>query len=279
MVIAVLKYTWFASMKSRWSSKTILITGASGGIGAELAKQLAAKGANLYLCSRSTDRLERLRESLERPEEHKVLPLDVSDPKKVESFLQEHEKEMTQVDVLINNAGISQRALTWQASHASERLIMETNYFGAIALAKAVLPGMIDRNQGMIINMSSVVGKFGFPLRSSYAASKHALHGYFDSLRAELNAQKKAIHVMLVCPGRIATEISLSAVTADGSKQNEMDPGLAKGISPKACASRILRAAERRRAEVYIGKEQFLIYLKRYFPGLFRKLVSKIKPK
>lgn len=266
-------------MSNYWQNKIVWITGASSGIGAALAQELAKKGGRLILSARSADKLKALRLSLQNPENHITIPIDVSDTSQISSAIVEHEDLVHQVDVLINNAGISQRALTWEASPASERLIMETNFFGAIALAKAVLPGMLRRNTGQIINLSSVVGKFGFPLRSSYSASKHALHGYFDSLRAETQAAGKNLHIMLVCPGRIATNISLSAVVADGSKQNEMDPGLAAGLSPEYCARRIISAAEDHKAELYIGKEQFLIYLKRFLPALFRKVVSHIKPK
>ncbi|MEX2597210.1 MAG: SDR family NAD(P)-dependent oxidoreductase [Salibacteraceae bacterium] len=266
-------------MSTYWKHKTVWITGASSGIGEALSQQLAARGAHLILSSRSEEKLNQVCSTLPNSNMHKVLALDVSNQEDLERVLSDSKKITKTVDVLINNAGISQRALTWEANQQSERLIMETNFFGSIRLAKEVLPNMILRNFGLIINISSVVGKFGFPLRSSYAASKHALHGYFDTLRAEAQAEKKNINVLMVCPGRIATNISLSAVVADGSKQNEMDPGLSNGLTPEYCAKRIIKAAEKGKSEIYIGKEQLLIYLKRYFPGIFRKLVSKFKPK
>lgn len=273
------KIYWFAVVSIFWQNKRVWITGASSGIGEALARQLARKGALLVLSARGVEKLEVIKAQLPNSEQHLIIPLDVSNSEEIRATVATHASLLGKIDVLINNAGISQRALTWEASAASERLVMETNFFGAIALSKAVLPGMLSRNSGQIINMSSVVGKFGFPLRSTYAASKHALHGYFDSLRAEVQAAGKNLHIMLVCPGRIATNISLSAVVADGSRQNEMDPGLAAGLSPEYCARRIISAAEGHKAELYIGKEQFLIYLKRFLPALFRKVVSHIKPK
>lgn len=260
-----------------WNNKTIWVTGASSGIGEAIVNEVAADGAKLILSSRSKDKLEAFKNQLPNAEKHIVLPIDVSNPEAVQKAVSENAELLSTVDVLVNNAGISQRAHTWEASHESERHIMETNYFGPIVLAKAVLPGMMKRNSGHIINMSSIVGKIGFPLRSSYAASKHALHGYFDTLRAELHDTN--IHVMLVCPGRIKTNISLNAVTGDGTKHGEMDPGQAGGIPADVCAHKILSAAKNHKAELYIGKEQALIYLDRYLPSIFRAVVSKFNPK
>lgn len=262
---------------SYWSNKTVWVTGASSGIGEAISIEMAQSGAKLILSSRNREKLEVFKNSLPNSQNHVVLPIDVSNATAVQEVVSANKALLETVDILVNNAGISQRAYTWEASHESERHIMETNYFGPIVLAKAVLPGMMKRNFGHIINMSSVVGKIGFPLRSSYAASKHALHGYFDTLRAELVG--KNIHVMVVCPGRIKTNISLNAVTGDGTKHGEMDPGQAGGIPADVCAHKILSAAQRHKAELYIGKEQFLIYLDRYFPRLFRAIVSKFNPK
>lgn len=260
-----------------WKNKLVWVTGASSGIGEALVQELAAKGAHLILSSRRQETLEQLCNSLPDRENHHVLPLDLANPQTLATALEAHKDLLSKVDALFNNAGISQRALTWEASSASERRVMEINFFGTVAITKAVLPAMVTRGTGSIIVMSSATGKFGFKLRSSYAASKHALHGYFESLRAELKG--KDISITLVCPGRINTPISLNALTADGSAQNEMDPGLAVGIPAEVCARKTIRAAERGKAEIYIGKEQVLIYLNRYFPGLFRKVVRNINPK
>lgn len=262
---------------SYWKDKTIWITGASSGIGEAFVKQLAAEGAKIILSSRNAEKLKSFKQTLPNPSDHTVIVLDVSNPEKLKAAIETNKSLISQVDVLINNAGISQRALTWEASHESERQIMETNYFGAIRLAKAVLPGMMKRNQGQIINMSSPAGKFGFPLRSSYSASKHALHGYFDTLRAELHNTN--IKILLACPGRVDTNMSVNAVTSDGSKNGSKDARLASGLSPAAAAKIILRAAKKGKAELYIGKEQILIYLNRYLPSVFRAIVSKFNPK
>lgn len=262
---------------SYWKNKTILVTGASSGIGEAFAKQLATDGAKLLLSSRNAEKLEALKKQLSNAEQHLVLPIDVSNPENIKTVIAANQSLFDNIDVLINNAGISQRALTWEASHESERQIMETNFFGPIVLTKAVLPGMMKRNAGQIINMSSPAGKFGFPLRSSYSASKHAMHGYFDTLRAELVG--KNVKVLLACPGRVDTNMSVNAVTSDGSKNGSKEARLAGGLSADNAARIILRAAKKGKAELYIGKEQILIYLNRYLPSVFRAIVSKFNPK
>ena len=261
---------------SFWNNKTVWITGASSGIGEAVAKTLAPKGAKLILSSRRESVLQDLVLSIDHSENHKILPLDVSNSAELTSVIQEHQSLLNSVDVLINNAGISQRSLTWDASPESERQLMETNYFGAVTVARAVLPGMMERQQGNIVILSSPAGKFGFPLRSSYAASKHALHGYFESLRAEL--KETDIRISFLLPGRVQTEIGHNALTGDGTPANSMDERLARGITAEECALAIIKAAEKGSAEVYLGREQVLIYLHRYAPWLFRWVVKRIKP-
>lgn len=259
-----------------WNNKLVWITGASSGIGEALCQALDQRGATLILSSRSEEKLKKLRSTLKHADKHHVVPLDVSDSNSIKQCAASNAELLAKVDVLINNAGISQRSLSWETTEEAERKVMETNFFGATALTKIVMPGMLERNSGHIAVISSVVGKMGFSLRTSYAASKHALHGYFDSLRVDLKDHK--IGITLVCPGRIKTNISFNALTADGSQHGKMDSGQAGGIPADVCATRIIRAMEQRKAEIYIGKEQILIYLKRFWPAIFRKIVTRIKP-
>jgi len=260
-----------------WNRKRVWVTGASSGIGEAFARALAATGSQVILSSRSAEKLETLKSQLSG-DGHVIIPIDVSSDISIQEALRHHADVISKVDVLINNAGISQRSLTWEASRESERLIMETNFFGATALTRAVLPGMMKRNSGMFINMSSPAGMFGFPLRSSYSASKHALHGYFETLQAELKSQQKDIHILMALPGRVRTNMSVNAVTGDGTKQGTMDERLNAGLEPEVCVERILRAAERKRATIYLGREQLLIFVKRFFPSIFRSIVTKFKP-
>jgi short-subunit dehydrogenase len=181
------------------------------------------------------------------------------------------------IDVLINNGGISQRSLTWETPLEVDDRIFSINYFAAVILTKAVLPGMMERGGGAIAATSSITGKFGFPLRSAYAASKHAVHGFFETLGIELADQN--ISVTVAIPGRVRTNISVNALTSTGEKHGKMDPGQAGGISPERCARKYLDAIHRGKREVFIGgKELMMAHIRRFLPSLFFRLARKIDP-
>ena len=260
---------------SYFKDKVVWITGASSGIGEALAIELSKRGAILILSARSKDRLEAVRRRCENAGRHEVLALDLSDIDALHEKADEAAGYYGRIDILINNGGVSQRSLALETSVDVDRRLIETNYLGPVALTKAVLPGMIARKQNAhIVVVSSLTGKFGTPLRSGYAASKHALHGFYDALRAELWREK--VFVTIVCPGYIRTNISVNAMTGDGSPQGTMDRGQANGMSPEACARRILRAVEAGKNEVYIGgMEKMGVYLKRFFPGFFSRIIRK----
>jgi short-subunit dehydrogenase len=153
------------------------------------------------------------------------------------------------------------------------RTLMEINYFAPVALTKAILPSMLEKKSGHFVVISSLVGKFGTPLRSGYAASKHALHGFFDSLRAEEG--RKGINVTLVCPGFIRTDISLHALVGDGGKHGKMDKGQAQGMPVDRCAAEILKGVAARKQEIYVGgRDKYVVYVKRFFPRLFSRMVA-----
>lgn len=257
-----------------YQDQVVWITGASSGIGAALAIAFAARGARLVLSARRQDRLEAVRAQCAHPARHDLVPVDLMDTAGIvaaaESVLRRHGR----VDILVNNGGVTQRSLVKDTRLDVDRQIMETNYFGAVALTKALLPSMLSRRSGDIVVISSLVGHFSTPLRSAYAASKHALHGFFDALRAEVHAD--GLHVMLVCPGFVRTDISLRALTGDGSPQGTMDAGQAAGIAPEECAGRILAGLDRRKDEIVIGgRETRYLFLHRFFPGLFRRAMRK----
>jgi short-subunit dehydrogenase len=157
-----------------------------------------------------------------------------------------------------------------------DRRLMEVNYFGTIALTKAILPHFTGRGKGHIAVVSSLVGKFGTPYRSAYAASKHALHGFFDSLRAELH--EKGVIITMLCPGFIHTQVSVNALTADGSPLGRMDEAQAEGMDPDRCAREMLAALRREKEEAYMGgKEKYGVWLKRFMPSLFSKILRRSK--
>jgi short-subunit dehydrogenase len=258
--------------------KVVWITGASSGIGEALTYEMARQGAKIILSSRREDELQRVKNNcLGESEHYKILPLDLTKVETLKSSAEQAESFFGQVDILINNGGISQRALASKTSMEVEREIMEVNFFSAIAVTKYVLPKMIARQSGHLIAISSLVGKFGTPFRSTYAASKHALHGYFDSLRAEI--WKENIKVTIICPGYIQTNVSLNALTETGDKYNIMDKNQAEGLPASQCAKAIIKAIQSNQEEIYIGgKEIAGVYLKRFFPNLLSKVVRQIQP-
>lgn len=266
------------SIKSKFNNKVVWITGASSGIGEATAHEFARNGAKLILSARRADKLEDVAIRCRNlGAEAQVLTIDLEQTDALPSKAKEAEAMYGRIDVLFNNGGISQRALTWETSIEVDRRIMEVNYFSGVILTKAVLPGMMERNEGWIIATSSISGAFGFPLRSAYAAAKHAIFGFYESLRAEL--AETNVKSTVVAPGRINTPISLSAIDKDGNAHGEMDPGQAKGISAEDCAKQIVHAAAKGKAEAVIGgSEIMMVYLRRLFPRIFFRLVSKIDP-
>ena len=258
------------------SGKVCWVTGASSGIGEALSIGLNQQGAKLIISARRKEELERVKRACSIPDQVYILPLDLSN---IDSFHTKVEKAVNafgSVDVLLNNGGISQRSLAWETSLEVDRQLMEINFFGTVALSKALLPHFMERKSGHYLIVSSLVGKFGSPLRSSYAASKHALHGFFDSLRAEHHLDN--IKVTIVCPGFIKTQVSVNALTAKGEKQNVMDDAQANGMSAEECARQIIKAVEKEKEEVNIGgKETVGIYVKRFLPSLFSRIIRKAK--
>lgn len=258
------------------SNKLVWITGASSGIGEQLAYSLIKRGARLIISSRDLAKLEYVKANCEEMGgECHICPLDLSNAQQVEKIADKVLSRFDTIDLLINNGGVSQRSKAMETDMEVERKIMETNFFGAVAITKKVLPNMISNGKGHIAVTSSITGKFGFKLRSSYAASKHALHGYFESLRLEL--ADKNINVTIVCPGFIKTEISKSALTKDGLKHAKMDQAQQGGLSPEKCSEIYIKAIEKNRKEKLIGgNELMMVHFKRFLPILFNKIAARV---
>lgn len=263
-------------MSNQFNNKVVWITGASAGIGESLAMAMAAEGAILVLSARNETALDAVAAKCKEAGAARVLvqPLDLSHPESLESIGARVIKVLGTVDVLINNGGVSQRSLVKDTPFNLYRQLMEVNFFGAVALTKAVLPAMIAQQSGQIVTISSLVGKLGSPLRSGYAASKHALHGFFDSLRAEVF--EDGINVLLVCPGFIKTAVSLNALNAEGLATGKMDKNQDEGMLPSELAKKVLAAIRKGREEIYVGgMEIWSLYIKRFFPKLINKIVRK----
>lgn len=257
-------------------NQVVWVIGASSGIGRATAKAFAEAGANVILSARQVSELEALAQEISA--ETLVLPLDLTDEEGRASAVQTAEAWRGRVDILVNNAGISQRALALETTEETLRQLMEVNFFGTVALTKLIAPHMIARKSGQIVVVTSVTGQVATPLRSGYAASKHALHGYFDALRAELH--ETGVDVTLIMPGFVRTNISVSAVTADGSPLGKLEENTAGGISAEECAEGILQATAKRKREKLIGGKEILsVYLKRFAPGLLARMVPKAIPK
>lgn len=261
-----------------FSNKIIWITGASSGIGEALAIGWAAYRPKLIISGRNTEKLETVKTLCEQKgAECTIVPIDLTKPESIEEAAKKVFSIYSAVDILVNNGGISQRSTALETPVEVDRTLFETNFFGAISLTKKVLPAMVRNKGGNIVVISSVVGKFGFPLRTAYSASKHALQGYFDSLRAEMTSDN--IKVTIVSPGRIYTNISLNAIDKDGKKHGVMDSGQANGMPVDVCAKKIIRAVKRNKKDILIGRSELLmVYIHKYLPWLYYKMASKVKP-
>ena len=259
-----------------FKDKIVWITGASSGIGAEMAKQFNAQGAKVVLSARNVDRLRGVQTMLSVPGHAMLLPLDLANNTDYSDLVSKVLTQFGRIDFLINNGGLSQRGEASKTDISIDREIMEINYFGTVALTKAVLPIMQKQKSGHIVVVSSIAGNFGFYLRSAYAASKHALKGFFESLLLE--EEKNNISVTIAYPGKINTEISKSALNAEGTAHGVMDHNQATGMSVEDCVFKLIKAVKKRKKSVLIGnKEIYAVYLKRYLPSLFWKIIKKQK--
>lgn len=262
---------------STLSGKIIWLTGASSGIGEALAYELSKKGAKLILSARRKDELERVKKNCAGKSAGNIVivPLDLAATDTLRAATDQALGSFGYIDILVNNGGLGQRSLVHETLLEVDRRIMEVNFFGTIALTKYLLPHFISRKQGHFATVTSLAGKVGTPYRSAYAASKHALHGFFDSLRAE--HWKDNIHVTMICPGFILTNLSASALTGKGTPQKTIDKTAYKKRSAAWCAGKIIKALENKSEEVYMGgKEVLVVYIKRFFPSIFSRIIRKV---
>lgn len=259
-----------------FKDQVVWITGASSGIGAALAKEFRAQGAKLILSSRRADKLEEVKQACGGGADVIVLPVDLEKIETIKAAAEQAVAVFGKIDVLVNNAGITQRSLAKDTAIEVDERIMRLDYLAQVAATKGVLPSMLARKQGRIVVISSVAGFVGTPYRSSYAAAKHALRGFFDSLRAEVH--DAGVRVTLVYPGYINTDITMNAVTGDGSQFGQMGEGQSAGMPAEACAKRIVKDIAAGKDESIVGgKEVGAIYLKRFVPGIVARMVRKVK--
>ncbi|WP_448548943.1 SDR family NAD(P)-dependent oxidoreductase [Thalassotalea fusca] len=255
-------------------NKTMWITGASSGIGEAVARVCAAKGAFLILSARNEEKLAALKAELPNSEKHLVAPLDLSRAEDIPSRVAAVLKKIEKVDVLLNNGGIGQRGPARETILDVQRKVMEVNYFGTIALTQAILPSMIKAKSGMIATVASVAGLVGGKSMAGYSASKHAIVGYMDCLRAE--EAEHGIKVLNICPGFVQTQISVNAMKGNGEQFAAMASSIKNGIPVTECADKIVAAIEKEKAQVIIGKgiSYWAPTIYKLFPHLFRKMAA-----
>ncbi|MGO2371990.1 MAG: SDR family oxidoreductase [Pseudoalteromonas prydzensis] len=257
-----------------FNNKTVWITGASSGIGKELAIQFAQLGAQVILSARNVEKLQQLSNELAGTQ-HKVIPLDLSQPEQVLEYVTKNINDIGKVDILINNSGVSQRSLFLENDFAVYRQLMEVNYFGLVALTKAVLPSMVKNGGGSVVSISSVAGKVGSQFRTGYSGSKYAVVGFMDCLRAEV--ANKNIHCLTICPGSIKTAIAHNSLNEHGVAQNKAEHSIENGMDVTLAVKQMINAIAKGQDEVVIGEgiSGWAPTIKRFFPGLFNRLTAR----
>ena len=271
-----------------FNEKTVWITGASSGIGEALAIALAKQNASLILSARNEKKLQAVRDkclsvyslkaktnSEEVADRILVLPLDVTDETSLNAKTEQAKVFTGRLDLLINNAGISQRSTCVNTTMQTYRTLFEVDVFGQIALTKLVLPIMIEQGSGHIAVTASVAGKIGVPFRTGYCAAKHAVMGFFDALRAEVAHHN--IAVSTITPGFIRTDISENALRGDGQAFGAVDRDIKGGMEADDCAQVILKVLGKQVPEIAVGKgmEMHTPWLKRYLPKMLFKIMQK----
>lgn len=257
-------------------NKVVWITGASSGIGEGLCYAFAKEGCKLVLSARRLYELERVKEHTKLTDEDVLLlPIDLEDNQEASKWVEQVVQKFGRIDVLINNGGLSQKGTAMLTTTEVERKIMEINYFGNIALTKAVIPVMQQQKTGSIVVTTSILGKFGLPFHTTYAASKHALYGYYDSLRMELKPLN--IKILLVAPGFINTQASVNSLNSDGTLSNQDSSAQINGMKTDVFAKKLISALKRNKNHVYIGSKELLaIPFKTLLPNLFYNIMDKM---
>lgn len=255
---------------TEFRDQIVWITGASSGIGRAMAEMLLDTGADLVVTARDEEALR----SIGPPERVHVVPADLTDEEARGRAVDEAKSWRGRVDALINNAGVSQRSGALETELSTTRWMMELNFFAPVALTRAVLPEMVERNAGHILVVGSIAADLPTPGRSTYSASKSAIRSWCESLRAELD--DTGVSVTVGSPGYVSTGISRRAKTADGSAHEELEETDESGIPPNQCARELLEATAAEKREVFPGgAETWAVYLKRFLPGLTARLLPR----
>ena len=259
-------------MATYFKDKVVIVTGGTDGIGKALVEELLAAGAKVATCGRDHDKLYRLQSDYPSYHLHTMVA-DVSSENDCRRFIETTTKFFGGVDILINNAGISMRAVLKEASIDVIRKVMAINFFGAVYCTKYALDSILER-KGTIVGVSSIAGYRGLPGRSGYSASKYALQGWLEAIRTELMGD--GVHVMWVCPGFTTSNIRNAALNKDGSSHGESPMDEGSMMTAEECARHILRAIQKKKRTLvltFTGKRT--VFMNKFFPGLADKFVRK----
>jgi len=259
-----------------FSGKVVWVTGASSGIGESLVHEFSGRGATVIASSNDPSGLEKVKADCgELSLMVHCVPFDLAETTNIDKLVRQQIDTFGRIDYLLNIGGISQRARIDETPMWLDRKIFEINYFGTIALSKAILPFMVRQQSGHILATSSISGRFGFPLRSAYSASKQALHGFIETLYLE--NKKNNLRASVIIPGRVRTSISIHALDAEGKEHGKLDDGQEKGITPRQAAEMIIRGIKKNKREILVGKnELMMLHIRRYCPWLFFRIADKI---
>lgn len=261
------------------NGKVVWITGASSGIGKAIAQQCAAQGAQVVLTARRHEELENVRQSLINPDQHISITADITDESQVRHAYEQVVQQKGRIDWLINNAGLSQRALIAETTMQTERAIMEVDYFSQVFLTKTILPNFLAQKTGRIVFISSVAGLLGTQYRASYSAAKAAIHMWANSLRAEVTDQ--GVGVSVIFPGFVKTNVSLNALNGQGKPQGHADEAIENGLSAEDFARQTVQALQSGEEYIVIGgkKEKLGVLVSRISPKVLYKMIRKTKVK
>ncbi len=253
-------------------NKVVIVTGASSGIGRATALYFAEKGSNVVLAARSADKLKTVEAEISKTGGVCLsVPCDVSKPEDCENLVIKTIEAFEQIDVLINNAGISMRAIFNETDLNVIREVMDINFFGMVNCTKYALP-FILKNQGSVVGVSSIAGYVGLPARTGYSASKYAMHGFLDALRIE-NFEND-LHVLVACPGFTASNIRNSALTANGTAQGESPRSEAKMMQPEEVAEDIYSSIVNRDQSLVLTREgKIAVFLSKWAPKFLQRMV------
>ena len=254
-----------------WNGKRIWVVGASSGIGKGLVNELSKRGSKLIISARRTELLQAIAD-VHSETEIKVLPADLEQHDELPAIAQKAWSIFGGLDYVFLNAGMSVRDLVSETMTEAERKVMDINFWGPVIITKELLPQFIKSNEAHIVVTSSLSGKYGVPKLASYAASKHALHGYFDSLRTETFKTGLKIHIAI--PGFIKTNITVAGLKGDGTVNGQMQQSLEKGMDADKCAEIILKNLAKGKEEFVVGgSERHTVFINRLFPGLTKRMI------